>query len=168
MTIFYCLRFETPQTWKVKSFYIRFPGTGWPIYAPGTGFPFRHLQRLAGLRWSYSNPPSHGVDTTELLVLVILPRHVPHIKRLFHYCVFSRCKGNSVSIKLFPSSGCCTVACLHCSLCVTVFYDRSEWPRGSIAWNIFPLLKQWDRGFESHSRHGCPRSFFLLSFHFQL
>jgi hypothetical protein len=34
------------------------PGSGWP---PGTGFPFRRLLRLAGLRWRYSNPPPHGV-----------------------------------------------------------------------------------------------------------
>jgi hypothetical protein len=35
-----------------------------------------------------------------------------HKKRLFHYCVFSRCRGN-VSTQLFPSNGCCTIACLH-------------------------------------------------------
>jgi hypothetical protein len=27
---------------------------------PGTWFPFRHLLRLAGLRWRYSTPPPHG------------------------------------------------------------------------------------------------------------
>jgi hypothetical protein len=27
------------------------PGAGWPSYAPDTGFPFRRLLRLAGLRW---------------------------------------------------------------------------------------------------------------------
>jgi hypothetical protein len=27
---------------------------------PGTGFPFRRLLRLAGLRWRYSIPPTHG------------------------------------------------------------------------------------------------------------
>jgi hypothetical protein len=31
-----------------------------PIILPGTGFPFRRLLRLAGLRWRYSNPPPHG------------------------------------------------------------------------------------------------------------
>jgi hypothetical protein len=36
-----------------------FPGTGWPSYSPGTGFPFRRLLRLTGLRWMYSNPPPH-------------------------------------------------------------------------------------------------------------
>jgi hypothetical protein len=28
----------------------------------GTGFPFRRLLRLAGLRWRYSNPPPHGLN----------------------------------------------------------------------------------------------------------
>jgi hypothetical protein len=30
---------------------------GGPVIPPGTGFPFRRLLRLAGLRWRYSNPP---------------------------------------------------------------------------------------------------------------
>jgi hypothetical protein len=29
---------------------------GGPVITPGTGFPFRRLLRLAGLRWRYSNP----------------------------------------------------------------------------------------------------------------
>jgi hypothetical protein len=32
---------------------------GGPVILPGTGFPFRRLLRLAGLRWRYSNPPPH-------------------------------------------------------------------------------------------------------------
>jgi hypothetical protein len=42
---------ETPQTWG--------PGPreqGGPYIPPGTGFPFRRLLRLAGLRWRYSIP----------------------------------------------------------------------------------------------------------------
>jgi hypothetical protein len=30
---------------------------GGPVIPPGTGFHFRRLLRLAGLRWRYSNPP---------------------------------------------------------------------------------------------------------------
>jgi hypothetical protein len=33
---------------------------GEPVIPPGTGFPFRRLLRLAGLRWRYSNPPPRG------------------------------------------------------------------------------------------------------------
>jgi hypothetical protein len=35
---------------------------GGPVIAPGTGFPFRRLLRLAGLRWRYSNLPPHGKE----------------------------------------------------------------------------------------------------------
>jgi hypothetical protein len=33
---------------------------GGPVTPPGTGFPFRRLLRLAGLRWRHSKPPPHG------------------------------------------------------------------------------------------------------------
>jgi hypothetical protein len=33
---------------------------GGPVIPLGTGFPFRRLLRLAGLRWRYSNPPPRG------------------------------------------------------------------------------------------------------------
>jgi hypothetical protein len=36
------------------------PWQGGPVIPPGTGFPFRRLLRLAGLRWRYSAPPPHG------------------------------------------------------------------------------------------------------------
>jgi hypothetical protein len=32
--IFYCLRFETPPTWRTRSMYLYPPGTGWPGYTP--------------------------------------------------------------------------------------------------------------------------------------
>jgi hypothetical protein len=31
------------------------------VIPPGTGFPFRRLLRLAGLRWRCSTPPPHGI-----------------------------------------------------------------------------------------------------------
>jgi hypothetical protein len=34
-----------------------------PVIPPGTGFLFRRLLRLAGLRYRYSKPPPHGVLT---------------------------------------------------------------------------------------------------------
>jgi hypothetical protein len=59
MTIFHCLRFKTPPTWRARSPYLYPQGTGWPSYTPGTGFTFRRL-RLAGLWWWYSNPSPNG------------------------------------------------------------------------------------------------------------
>jgi hypothetical protein len=58
MTTFYCLRFETPPTWRATLFPQEQDG---PVIPPGTGFPFRRLLRLAGLRWSYSTAPPHGI-----------------------------------------------------------------------------------------------------------
>jgi hypothetical protein len=37
---------------------------GGPFIPAGTGSPFRRLIRLAGLRWRYSNPPTHGFPLT--------------------------------------------------------------------------------------------------------
>jgi hypothetical protein len=34
MTTFYCLRFETPPTWRTRSLYLYPPGTEWPGYTP--------------------------------------------------------------------------------------------------------------------------------------
>jgi hypothetical protein len=34
VTIFYCLRFETPPTWRARSPYLYPPETGWPSYNP--------------------------------------------------------------------------------------------------------------------------------------
>jgi hypothetical protein len=60
MTLFYCLRFETPQPVRRRP-RIYIPNEkGGPVISPGTGFPFRRLLRLAGLRWRYSNPPPRG------------------------------------------------------------------------------------------------------------
>jgi hypothetical protein len=61
MITFYCLKFETPPTWRTRSSYIYPPGTGWSSYNPGIEFHFRRLLRLAGLRWRCSAPLSHGI-----------------------------------------------------------------------------------------------------------
>jgi hypothetical protein len=48
---------------------------GGPDIPPGTGFPFRRLLRLEGLRWRYSNPPPHGTFKQLNLLLIIISRH---------------------------------------------------------------------------------------------
>jgi hypothetical protein len=63
MTTFYCLKLETPQPGEPCSrIYIPQELRG-PVTPPGTGFPFRRLLRLAGLRWRYSTPPPQGILT---------------------------------------------------------------------------------------------------------
>jgi hypothetical protein len=44
VTIFYCLRFETPPTWRTRYPYLYPYEQGGPTICPGTGFPFRRLQ----------------------------------------------------------------------------------------------------------------------------
>jgi hypothetical protein len=49
-----------PPTRRTMSLCISVPQRhGGPALSPDTGFPFRRLVRLAGLRWRYSNPSPH-------------------------------------------------------------------------------------------------------------
>jgi hypothetical protein len=43
------------------------------IPPPDTGFPFRRLLRLVGLRWKYSTPPPHGINCCLSLSLMLRP-----------------------------------------------------------------------------------------------
>jgi hypothetical protein len=54
MTTFYCLRFETPPTWRARSRYLYRPRTVWPGYTPKHWVPF-------------SSPPTTRRATVEAL-----------------------------------------------------------------------------------------------------
>jgi hypothetical protein len=85
MTIFYSLRLEIPPASKARSSYLYPTGTRLPSYIlTGTGFPFRRFLRLAGLRWRYSNPPPHGVDTSWPGIIVYIALGWNHRKRCSH------------------------------------------------------------------------------------
>jgi hypothetical protein len=43
-----------------------------PVIAPGTGFPFHRLLRLAGVRWKYLTPPPHGICKCVLYSLAFI------------------------------------------------------------------------------------------------
>jgi hypothetical protein len=64
---------ETPPTWRARFLYLYPPGTGWPSYTPGTGFPLRRLLRLAGLRWRNSNPDLTWRDRSMYIYIYIYP-----------------------------------------------------------------------------------------------
>jgi hypothetical protein len=66
--------------------------------------------------------PASTPETTNSTDLLV--KHGPHRKHLFHCCVFSRCRGNNMSTELFPSNGCCTVACLHSCYLAVLKYLR--------------------------------------------
>jgi hypothetical protein len=101
ITTFYCLRFETPPTWRTRSLYLYPPGTGWPGYSPGTGLN------------------SISVTLTDLFLLLIIwpwifviqPRVGPNRKHRFHRyspkmlhcCLHIRCRGN-LYIESLPSN----------------------------------------------------------------
>jgi hypothetical protein len=113
MIVFYCLRFETPPTWRARSPYLYHPVTGWSR-SPGTGFPFRRLLRLAGLRWRYSDRPPRWV------------RDGPHRKHRFHYC----CAIVSVETYLFAKPLLSNCRCVF-------FISRSLPSNGFTCHNIY-------------------------------
>jgi hypothetical protein len=61
MTVFYCLRFKTPSTWRARCPYLYPLETGGPVILPGPGCPFRRPLWLAGIRRRYSTSPPHGI-----------------------------------------------------------------------------------------------------------
>jgi hypothetical protein len=63
------------------------PEQGGPVIPPGSGFSFRRLLWLAGLRWRYSNPRPSRMTSLASIVFKITPRHGPHGK---HFLLFSR------------------------------------------------------------------------------
>jgi hypothetical protein len=66
-------------TWRPRSWYVFPILKAGPVIPQGTGFPFRHLLRLAGILWGVFLPAS-------TLVLTMKHRHGSHRKRLLHYC----------------------------------------------------------------------------------
>jgi hypothetical protein len=63
MTIFSCLRSETPQSVRSSPHIYILQEQGDAVIPPGTGFPFYHPVQLAGLWWSYLNlPPCRSWD----------------------------------------------------------------------------------------------------------
>jgi hypothetical protein len=90
MTIFYCLRFETPNLEGQVPAYISGRNRG-PSYTPSHGFPFRRLLRLAGLRWRYSSPPPHvkvSYFTLLSVLAVLIVRRVADKSLAFLFSIF--------------------------------------------------------------------------------
>jgi hypothetical protein len=66
MTIFYCLRFETPQHGGPSPCIYIPQEQGGPVIPSATGFPFHRLLRPAGLRRRYSTPPAYVIASEVL------------------------------------------------------------------------------------------------------
>jgi hypothetical protein len=89
-TMFYCLRFDTPQLGGPGPHIYIPQEQGNPVIPLGTGFPFSCLLWLAGLWWRYSNPPPRRDNSTELLVVINkVPAWTTHKKSLSLWRVLS-------------------------------------------------------------------------------
>jgi hypothetical protein len=66
---------------------------GGPDIPPGTGFPFRRLLRLAGLRWRYSIPPPHGCNI----------RLLPSVLAIYMY-IYTASNNSSIVACLFVAA----------------------------------------------------------------
>jgi hypothetical protein len=95
----YCLKFETPPTWRARSPY---------LYPPSTGFPYRRLLRFARLRWRYSNPPPYGLLTLSSKPHLAHNPSVPTSQKTqyFYCCIWIRCPRDVFTAPLL-SNGCC-------------------------------------------------------------
>jgi hypothetical protein len=102
-----------------------------PLFIPpGTGFPFRRLLRLGGLRWRYSNPPPRGD------------------------CVCGHCSAYNFSARSaqYTSFLCCsaivaTETCLFAELlpsdgCLVAYFAVVAWQRVYMPQYLLDRLKQ--------------------------
>jgi hypothetical protein len=72
MTIFYCLRFETPPIWRVRAPNLYPPGTGWPGYTPRHWVPFSSPPRTRRATVEVFDPAS----TRECSTIVVFVLHL--------------------------------------------------------------------------------------------
>jgi hypothetical protein len=131
MTIFYCLRFGTPPTWRVRSPYLYPPAAGWPSYTPGHWVPFSSPPTTRRTAVELLEPASiQASDLTLLTVLLITSRHRPHRKHRSSVAVSNCCRGNTLVCEAVASKQLLYIyssrgRCPETGLCVTVFICTS-------------------------------------------
>jgi hypothetical protein len=107
MTIFYCVRFETPSWWRARSPSLYPPGTGWSNYTP------RHCV-------TFSSP-----STTDSCSAYDLLARAAQKKTFLCYCLQLLLCKTCLFAKPLLSNGCCIAA-----------FSRSLRSNGSICHNI--------------------------------
>jgi hypothetical protein len=81
--------------------------SGYPVITPVTGFPFRHLIPLAGLRCRCSNPLPRGLLNCLHFVPLVTARHGhrrKHIFQQFYRCMLIRCCGDMFVRDRYPAT----------------------------------------------------------------
>jgi hypothetical protein len=100
MTAFYCLRFETPPTWRTRSPYLYSPGRGWFGYVPRHWVPFSSPPTTRRDKVEVFDPAStrDSTDQVASTILAIHPRSGPKSKhrlpQLIYCCVCIRRSGH--------------------------------------------------------------------------
>jgi hypothetical protein len=118
VTIFYCLKFKTPPTLRVRSPYIYPPGTGWP------GYTLRH--------WvPFSSPPTTHRSTVEVFEPASTRgTWVAPLTSLEPLCT-DRIE-NTVSKSNFIVIDACLPRCCKATAVVSLFVSRSLPSNGSV------------------------------------
>jgi hypothetical protein len=100
MTTFYCLRFKSTPTWRVRSPYLYPPGTGWPRYIPRHWVPFLSSLTTHSVMIEVFDPLHMGDWLSILTVLVKTSWHGPHRKHR-----------SSIVACIFVAAGTCLLSC---------------------------------------------------------
>jgi hypothetical protein len=124
MTIFYCLKFETPPTCRARSPYLYPPGRGWSSYNPRHWVPFSSPPTTLRATVT-STPPPHGLSCLRSLFcsLGAVPTENT-TSQLFLCCLQRRCyltveyKRHSIASCVFVAAGMCLPShCLAMDVC---------------------------------------------------
>jgi hypothetical protein len=86
VTKFYCLRFESPPTWRARPPYLYPPGTGWPSYTPRHWVPFSSPPTTRRAAVAVFEPAS---------TLAASPRYIDHTEYVSSIIVCSLVAGET-------------------------------------------------------------------------
>jgi hypothetical protein len=116
VTIFYCLRFETPPIWRTRSPYLYRSGTRWPSYTPRHWVPF-------------SSPPRTCRATVEVFEPAFTRDSPDRTVRV------------RVTLRLTVSQGLITrYYLLFDSYCLLLWTSRTLQKTRPLSSNVYPLL----------------------------
>jgi hypothetical protein len=74
MTIIFCLRFDTPRTWRARFLYLYPPGRGWPDFIPRHWIPFSLPRATRKATGKYSTSPEYRSPSQTVPLLFCVSR----------------------------------------------------------------------------------------------